>query len=69
MENKISIRRFAWFLFPIAISAVLILCEIYLNNQCAANNWDVSRWITVAIIVAAFVLAFLLSGGNNEDKR
>jgi len=69
MKNKMAIRKFGWFLFPIAISVVLILCEFYLNNQCPIKNWDTSKWISVAIIIAAFVLAVLFSGGKNENKR
>lgn len=69
MKFKTCVEKIGWFWLPIVISVVLILCEFYLACSCNINVWNTSRWITVAIIIAAFVLAVLSCGGKNENKK
>ena len=69
MKFKMGAEKIRWVLIAVSVSVVLILCEFYLICRCQINCWDTSRWITVAIIIAVFVLAALFGGGNNENKR
>ncbi len=65
MKNKMDIQKFRWFLFPIVISVVLILCECYLSSY-PINSWNISRWITVSIIIAVCILAALFGWGGKK---
>ena len=67
MKFKMGAEKIRWILIAASVSAVLILCECCLSN-CPINNWNTSRWITVAIIIAVFTLAVLFGwGGKNEN--
>ncbi len=65
MKFKIGAKKIKWILIAVSVSGVLILCECYLSS-CPINIWNISRWITVSIIIAVCILAALFGWGGKK---